>query len=125
MLDSAGNLYGMTVEGGSFGSGTVFKLTPSPLGWIQTTLYSFTSGPDGGQPYGGVTLDAQGNVYGTAVVGGGGGACVEDGCGVVFKLTNSGGNVDAERDPQLHRRLGRLRAPAARWSSTISATSTA
>src|SRR3989475_10748080 len=58
--DGAGNLYGTTVQGGDFGSGTVFQLTPSGT---HTVLYSFTSGADGGQAYGGVTLDAQGNLY--------------------------------------------------------------
>src|SRR3984885_7591429 len=43
----------------------------------------------GGEPYKGVALDAQGNLYGTAVTGGGG-SC-EGGCGVVYKLTNSAG----------------------------------
>jgi uncharacterized repeat protein (TIGR03803 family) len=88
--DGAGNLYGTSVEGGTFGSGTVFELTRAGTGWTHTVLYNFTSGADGGQPYGGVTLDAQGNLYGTAVVGGTGGNCVDGGCGVVFKLTNSG-----------------------------------
>jgi uncharacterized repeat protein (TIGR03803 family) len=94
VLDSAGNLFGTTVQGGDFGSGTVFELTPSGNGWTHTVLYSFTSGADGGQPYGGVTLDAQGNLYGTTVIGGSrtGSACVEDGCGVAYKLTRSGGN---------------------------------
>ena len=89
--DAAGNLYGTTVLGGDHGSGTVFELTPSGNGWTHTVLYSFSSGADGGQPYGGVTLDAQGNLYGTTVIGGTGGTCVEDGCGVVYELTNSGG----------------------------------
>ena len=89
VMDSAGNIYGSTVQGGDFGSGTVFQLSPSATGWTHTVLYSFKGGKDGGEPYKGVTLDAQGNVYGTAVTGGGG-SC-EGGCGVVFKLTNSGG----------------------------------
>jgi uncharacterized repeat protein (TIGR03803 family) len=84
--DGAGNLYGTTVQGGDFGSGTVFQLAPDGT---HTILYSFTSGPDGAQPYGGVTLDAQGNLYGTAVTGGSG-AC-EGGCGVAYTLTNVGG----------------------------------
>src|SRR5207249_6604580 len=87
--DDAGNIYGTTVLGGDFASGTVFKLSPTLNGWTQTVLYSFTSGPDGSEPYKGVTLDAQGNLYGTAVAGGSG-SC-EGGCGVVYKLTNSGG----------------------------------
>lgn len=91
VMDGAGNIYGTTVTGGDIGSGTVFQLTPSGDGWTHTVLHSFTSGADGGQPYKGVTLDPQGNLYGTAVVGGTGGACPEDGCGVIYKLTNSGG----------------------------------
>jgi uncharacterized repeat protein (TIGR03803 family) len=88
-MDTAGNLYGTTVLGGTVGGGTVFKLAPTPNGWVHTVLYSFTGGADGGEPYKGVTLDAQGNLYGSAVTGGSG-SC-EGGCGVVYKLTYSGG----------------------------------
>ncbi len=87
--DSAGNIYGTTVLGGDFGSGTVFELSLTPTGWVHTVLYSFTGGADGGEPYKGVTIDGTGNLYGTAVTGGSG-SC-EGGCGVVYKLTNSGG----------------------------------
>lgn len=86
-MDKAGNLYGTTVQGGDFASGTVFQVTPAG---VHHVLYSFTGGSDGGEPYKGVTIDAEGNLYGTAVTGGSG--CVEGGCGVVFKLTNSAGN---------------------------------
>jgi uncharacterized repeat protein (TIGR03803 family) len=89
VTDSTGNIYGTSVSGGTFGGGTVFQLSPSASGWIHTVLYNFTGGADGGEPYKGVTLDAHGNLYGTAVTGGSG-SC-EGGCGVVFKLTNSGG----------------------------------
>ncbi|MGB9473436.1 MAG: choice-of-anchor tandem repeat GloVer-containing protein [Candidatus Udaeobacter sp.] len=84
--DSAGNIYGTTVLGGDFGSGTVFQLSPTPNGWVHAVLYSFTGGTDGGEPYKGVTLDRDGNLYGTAVTGGSG-SC-EGGCGVIYKLTN-------------------------------------
>ena len=87
VIDSAGNLYGSTVQGGKSSSGTVFQLSPSGAGWTHTVLYSFTGGADGGEPYKGVTLDPHGNIYGTAVTGGGG-SC-EGGCGVVFKLTRN------------------------------------
>jgi uncharacterized repeat protein (TIGR03803 family) len=91
-MDSAGNIYGTSVQGGVFGTGTVFELSPSNGTWTHTVLYSFTGLADGGQPYKGVTLDAKGNLYGTAVVGGSfAGPCVEAGCGVVYKLTNNGG----------------------------------
>lgn len=85
VIDSAGNLYGTSVQGGTFGGGTVFQITPAG---VHTVLYNFTGGADGGEPYKGVTLDSQGNLYGTAVTGGGGGC--EGGCGVVFKLAKTG-----------------------------------
>jgi len=88
-VDSAGNIYGTTVLGGDHGGGTVFQLTSTPNGWVQNVLYSFTGGADGGEPYKGVSIDREGNLYGTAVTGGSG-SC-EGGCGVVYKLTNSGG----------------------------------
>jgi len=44
--DSAGNIYGTTVLGGDFGSGTVFQLSSTTNGWVHTVLYSFTGGAD-------------------------------------------------------------------------------
>jgi uncharacterized repeat protein (TIGR03803 family) len=87
--DSAGNLYGTTVQGGTSASGTVWELSPSHGTWTHSVLYSFSGGTDGGEPYKGVTLDSQGNIFGTAVTGGSGGC--EGGCGVVYELMNSGG----------------------------------
>jgi uncharacterized repeat protein (TIGR03803 family) len=93
IFDSAGNAYGTTVTGGSANCGTVFELTPSGSGhWQQTVLYNFGCFGDGKNPYGGVTMDTQGNLYGTTVAGGSNGVCSGDGCGVVFKLTHSGGS---------------------------------
>jgi uncharacterized repeat protein (TIGR03803 family) len=96
--DAAGNFYGTTVSGGTGtlctnGCGTVFKLSPvSGGGWKETVLYNFTGGADGKNPYGGVTLDSKGDLYGTTVAGGSGGACTGDGCGVVFLLSKAGKN---------------------------------
>ena len=87
--DSAGNLYGTTVQGGTSASGTVWELSPSGGNWTHSVLYSFAGGTDGGEPYKGVTLDAQGNLFGTAVTGGSGGC--EGGCGVAYEVANSGG----------------------------------
>ena len=87
-IDGVGNLYGTSVLGGEFGGGTVWQLSPVGDSWVHTVLYSFTGGADGGEPYKGVTLDANGNLYGTAVTGGSG-SC-EGGCGVTYKLTKVG-----------------------------------
>jgi uncharacterized repeat protein (TIGR03803 family) len=93
IFDGAGNAYGTTVVGGFYGCGTVFELTPLSGGkWQESVLYNFGCFADGKNPYGGVTLDSAGNFYGTTVAGGSGGDCTGDGCGVVYKLTQSGGN---------------------------------
>ena len=89
-IDRAGNIYGTSVQGGDFASGTVFQISPDGSGgWNHTVLYSFDGNLHGGEPYKGVTLDGDGNLYGTAVTGGNG-PC-EGGCGVAYKLTNNGG----------------------------------
>ena len=93
IFDSAGNAYGTTVVGGLYGCGTVFELTPASGGkWQENVLYNFTCFGDGKNPYGGVSLDGAGNLYGTTVAGGSGGDCSGDGCGVVYKLMQSSGN---------------------------------
>ncbi len=81
-FDAAGNLYGTTAAGGTSGNGTVFKLTPTKQGgtWTETVLYSFGTGTDGTVPVAGVSLDAAGNLYGTASAGG------TYGYGTVFQL---------------------------------------
>ena len=89
VLDSSGNLYGTTHDGGinsavcPAGGGTVFKLMPSANGsWIKTVLYSFSGSADGcGLERSGVIFDTSGNLYGTTAFAGSGGF------GVVFKLT--------------------------------------
>lgn len=84
-FDSAGNIYGTTLDGGVNRDGAVFELTRSGRQWTTTTLYSFAGEPsDGAIPYGGVTFDASGNLYGTTSVGG------ENGWGTIYKLTPTG-----------------------------------
>jgi uncharacterized repeat protein (TIGR03803 family) len=82
--DRAGNLYGTTRNGGVYGGGTVFELTPSAGGWTEKIIYSFTGGSDGGQPDS-LLLGQDGNLYGTTYYGGDGG-----GGGVIFQLVPSG-----------------------------------
>ncbi|HSZ62500.1 MAG TPA: choice-of-anchor tandem repeat GloVer-containing protein [Terriglobales bacterium] len=83
VLDAEGNLYGTTTRGGRFTlfPGSVFKLDTTG---IETVLYRFAGSPDGANPYAGVVLDGQGNMYGTTY---GGGAA---GHGTVFKVDSSG-----------------------------------
>jgi uncharacterized repeat protein (TIGR03803 family) len=86
-FDQAGNLYGTTAAGGPANQGVVFMLHPNANGtWTESTLYAFLSPSDGGNPLGGLTIDAQGNLYGTTSAGGSGR------WGTVFKLTGFAGN---------------------------------
>jgi uncharacterized repeat protein (TIGR03803 family) len=69
--DNEGNLYGTVFEGGEYGYGAVFELTPAASGgWTKKTLYSFTGLQDGGSPFAGVIFDSAGNLYGTTEFGG-------------------------------------------------------
>jgi len=89
-MDAAGNLYGTTLKDGANGQGAVFKLTKNGQSWMYTSLHDFTGGSDGGQPYGSVTFDANGNLYGTAAIGGNTvGQCDQGmGCGVVWEISS-------------------------------------
>jgi uncharacterized repeat protein (TIGR03803 family) len=70
--DAQGNLYGVTMNGGDHGGGTVYRLTPEQNGtWSETLLYSFLSTKsDGVSPMGSPVFDKQGNLYGATVAGG-------------------------------------------------------
>lgn len=89
-LDSMGNLFGTTSEGGSgCGSdphhcGTVYELSPSGSQWHETILHSFQLGQfsqDGRNPLGGVIFAPDGNLYGTTLTGG-----TMSGEGTVFEV---------------------------------------
>jgi len=80
--DSAGNLYGMTYQGGTANLGVVFKVSKTGH---ETVLHSFLGGADGLHPAGAnLLLDSQGDLYGTT---GGGGTWDQ---GVIFKLDPAG-----------------------------------
>jgi uncharacterized repeat protein (TIGR03803 family) len=83
LLLAKGNLYGVTEEGGANGAGTVFELSPGSGGtWTKTELYSFTFiGGDVALPTSNLVLDAKGNLYGLAPLGGANGA------GGIFELS--------------------------------------
>jgi uncharacterized repeat protein (TIGR03803 family) len=85
--DASGNLYGTQFVGGQYGVGAVFKLALSNGSWTYIDLHDFTIANGGAFPYGGVTLDAQGNLYGTASQGGVlAQGCGYWGCGSVWKI---------------------------------------
>jgi uncharacterized repeat protein (TIGR03803 family) len=84
-MDAAGNLYGTTYADGAYAYGSVFKLTRNNGSWSYTDLHDFTSGADGANPVGGVSLDASGNLYGTTSDGAGGPCTL--GCGTVWEIT--------------------------------------
>ncbi len=136
IIDDSGNLYGTTLLGGQNGGGVVFKLAPSDGGWTYSLLYSFSScysyggvaidatgnlfgvciggahgwvfeltncsqtcvlndlhdfnGSDGANPAGTPVLDANGNLYGTTIIGGITGNCEVNGCGVVWEIAGVG-----------------------------------
>jgi hypothetical protein len=95
VADSHGNLYGMTLEGGSCqwnadGCGTVFELRRSHDSYIHAVLHAFSAGTtDGLYPVGALALDSSGNLYGATTYGG---TCPIEpaGCGVAFELSPLG-----------------------------------
>ena len=80
-----GNFYGTThfggLHAGSFGGGTIFKMTPDGT---VTTLHTFTNGLDGGFSTAPLIQASDGNFYGTTSAGG------EFDQGTVFKMTPGG-----------------------------------
>lgn len=81
---SNGNLYGTTILGGAYGSGTIFELT---LSGTLTTLYNVCpqSGcPDGNYLYAALIQAKDRNLYGIMQVGG------AHSSGTIFKITLSG-----------------------------------
>jgi uncharacterized repeat protein (TIGR03803 family) len=79
VIDSAGNLYGTTQQGGADGDGIVFRLSQSGNNWTESVVHSF-DGTHGGGPNAALILDKQ-VLFGTT---GGGGV---NGYGVAFSLT--------------------------------------
>ncbi len=96
---SDGNFYGTTIWGGTNVYGTLFKINNNGM---LTTLHSFTSGNDGGNPRGALVQGSDGFFYGTTTWGGTNGYY-----GTVFKVSTNGalntlysfGSVRATNDP--------------------------
>jgi hypothetical protein len=100
-FDAAGNLYGATTNGGGlncrgpFQCGTVYQLAPPAKQgdpWTETLLHVFkgSDGNDGASPFGGLIIDAAGNLYGTTGYDGSGNCMLfgsRVGCGIVYELS--------------------------------------
>lgn len=95
-IDSPGNLYGTTLNGGTYtcggtGCGVVFELSATKGGWREAVLHNFGNGCtqprsncDGANPNGGVILDSSGHLYGATTYGGTSlGECF---CGAVYDM---------------------------------------
>jgi hypothetical protein len=106
VMDKAGNLYGTTMYGGDYnaacggGCGTVFTLQRSGSAWAYSVIHKFGYS-DGSSPQSQLIFDPQGNLYGTAFLGGDTncpwflrfsvGVLSGPACGTVFQMTLSGG----------------------------------
>jgi uncharacterized repeat protein (TIGR03803 family) len=86
-IDPAGHLYGATNQGGIWsknctaGCGIVYEIEPDGQ---EKLLHAFAGGADGASPYGSLTRDAAGNLYGTTEMGG------EFNYGTIFKIDRNG-----------------------------------
>jgi uncharacterized repeat protein (TIGR03803 family) len=81
VLGQDGNLYGTTTAGGTYGLGTVFRLTPAG---VESVLWSFGATGDGQAPKNRLIQGSDGNLYGTTESGG------AFGYGTVYQLTLAG-----------------------------------
>jgi uncharacterized repeat protein (TIGR03803 family) len=83
LIKAGGTLYGTTTQGGAYGHGTVFKVSPAGA---ETVIYAFKGGADGAAPDG--LISVGGVLYGTTAAGGDK-ACA-GGCGTVYALNGRG-----------------------------------
>ncbi len=84
VLGPDGNLYG-PAQAGKFGQGVIFKVNPAS--GEESIFYQFgTISGDGINPFGALTFDSKGNMYGVAQYGG---SCSSSG-GTLFKITSGG-----------------------------------
>jgi uncharacterized repeat protein (TIGR03803 family) len=81
VLANNGALYGTVVQSG-IGHGEVFKITTAG---VFTDVYDFTGGNDGGNPYAGLLLGTDGNLYGVTAADG------NDGFGELYEIVTATG----------------------------------
>jgi uncharacterized repeat protein (TIGR03803 family) len=83
VMDKSGNLYGVTISGGAYGAGILYKLSRNGT---LTVLHNFgdSSSPDGCFPHGSVLLDTAGDMYGTTY------QCGSNNYGTIWKVNRKG-----------------------------------
>jgi uncharacterized repeat protein (TIGR03803 family) len=84
VLDSNGDLFGTTPNGGANGLGSIFELAHGSNTII--TLASFNGG-NGAQPQSNLVIDSKGNLFGTTFTSG------PNGAGTVFELAQGSANI--------------------------------
>lgn len=87
ILGADGNYYGTTSDGGEWGGGTIYRVTP---GGVHTPLFDFRHVLHGNYPLAGVIQASDGHLYGAAFIGADpvtGGATVQ---GTIFRFTLAG-----------------------------------
>ena len=99
VLDSRGNLFGVSDSGGTSANGTVFQVSP-PVGggtpWIVTVLHSF-NGTDGSSARGRLLPMRGGSFYGTTYIGG-----AFNNHGTVFHIVPPAGGIGPWTFTSLH-----------------------
>ena len=85
IMDSSGNLFGTTANGGTHGNGTLFEVAAGTH--TITVLANFDTSTTGGSPRGQIAIDAQGNVYGDTLLGG------ANSDGIVWEVVKNSSNV--------------------------------
>ena len=102
IADANGNFYGTTPYGGASSNGAVYMMSPpteAGQSWTVKVLHSFVSNLDGANPVAGLTLDANGNLYGTTTAG-------AFGFGTVFELSPPAAPGKSWTEKVLHRFSG-------------------
>jgi uncharacterized repeat protein (TIGR03803 family) len=85
IADAAGDLFGVTANGGAYGYGTVFEIAKTSTGYATApTLLASFNNADGASPSGSLIADAAGNLFGTTSEGGGPGNY-----GIVFEIAKT------------------------------------
>jgi uncharacterized repeat protein (TIGR03803 family) len=92
LVDSSGNLVGVTYCGGTYGQGALYRLAANT--WKETTLHNFCAEAkcaDGAQGIGRLIMDSAGDLFGVTENGGSGAHCSATlGCGVAFERPPGG-----------------------------------